>query len=78
MESKTFTREELAHFDGLEGRKAYIAFYGWVFDITDSSLWQNGSHQGLHKAGEDLSNSLGRAPHGAGVLERVPRVGKLI
>ena len=77
MDVKYFTTDELAAFDGKDGRPAYIAFHGWVFDVTESSLWKNGEHKGLHQAGTDLSQSLGRAPHGAGLLERVPRVGKL-
>ena len=78
MADKTITREELSRCDGQDGRPAYVAFHGWVFDVTESPLWKDGDHQERHKAGTDLSNELGRAPHGAGMLERVPRVGKLI
>ena len=78
MEVRKITKEELRNCDGRDGRPAYIAFHGWVFDVSESSLWKDGSHKELHKAGEDLSASLGRAPHGAGILERMPRVGKLV
>ncbi len=32
---QTFTQDELALYDGLEGRKAYIAVDGVVYDVTD-------------------------------------------
>jgi predicted heme/steroid binding protein len=31
---KEFTLEELAEFDGREGRAAYVAYEGVVYDIT--------------------------------------------
>jgi predicted heme/steroid binding protein len=35
---RTFTRKELAQYDGKEGRPAYIAFQQQVFDVSDSFL----------------------------------------
>lgn len=72
-----FTLEELKKYDGLDGRRAYIAFSGMVYDVTDSFLWKGGRHQAMHSAGCDLTAALGRAPHGASLLARVPAVGKL-
>ena len=72
----TFTREELSRYDGREGRPAYIAFMGLVYDVSASFLWKNGEHQAGHKAGTDLSKALGRAPHGAGILGKFKAVGK--
>jgi len=37
-----------------------------------------GRHQALHRAGEDLTDALGNAPHGEDLLERVPVIGKFI
>ncbi len=75
---KTFSKTELAKFDGLDGRPAYIAFHGWVFDVSGSTLWLEGRHQALHNAGEDLSAAINKAPHGASLLARVPRMGRLV
>jgi len=36
-----------------------------------------GRHQVAHNAGEDLTDALEQAPHGADMLERLPMVGTL-
>ncbi len=73
---RRFTREELARHDG-SGKTVYVAFRGKVYDLTESFLWQKGDHQGLHRAGRDLTQELESAPHGADFLERFPVVGIL-
>jgi predicted heme/steroid binding protein len=75
---RTFTREELAAFDGRNDRPAYIAFMGMVYDVSASALWKNGRHQALHQAGTDLSRELGRAPHGAGIIGTFQAVGRYL
>jgi predicted heme/steroid binding protein len=75
---KRFTIEELTHYDGKEGRPAYIAYKGKVFDVSNSFLWKRGRHQALHKAGKDLTDVLREAPHGSDLLERVPLIGRLV
>ncbi len=72
---KTFTRGELVRCDGKEGRAAYIAYQGKVYDVTASFLWKGGRHQALHEAGRDLTTALAEAPHGSDLLARVPVVG---
>jgi len=69
--------EELARFDGRDGRPAYLAYAGKVYDVSDSFLWRVGRHQALHRAGQDLTEALGQAPHGPELLERFPVVGIL-
>jgi len=64
------TREELAKFDGREGRKALVAVSGKVYDVTDSPLWEGGLHQEQHRGGTDLTADLQRAPHVRAVVER--------
>jgi predicted heme/steroid binding protein len=71
------TKEELAGFDGREGRKAYVAVNGKVFDVTASPYWQAGNHQNAHQAGADLSADLLKAPHVRSVIERFPVVAAL-
>jgi predicted heme/steroid binding protein len=58
-----FDPETLAGFDGAEGRPAYIAHGGKVYDVTALKLWRAGLHM-KHRAGGDLTEALGRAPHG--------------
>jgi predicted heme/steroid binding protein len=74
---KSISRYELAHCDGREGRPAYVAYHGKVYDVSDSFLWKGGRHQAMHDAGMDLADILDQAPHGPDLLERVPVVGVL-
>jgi len=63
---------ELAQFDGKEGRKAYFACEGRVYDASASRLWSNGAHMGRHHAGEDLTEALKLAPHGVEKVIAMP------
>jgi predicted heme/steroid binding protein len=77
-EEKKFTLEELAKYDGRNGKPAYIAYKGKVYDVTDSSFWLDGDHLGAHQAGKDLTAELEIAPHGPENLDRVKLVGALV
>jgi predicted heme/steroid binding protein len=74
---KKFTIEELKRYDGKDGRQAYIAYQGKVYDVTDSPLWTSGDHQGLHEAGKDLTAEISEAPHGEEALANMKIVGIL-
>lgn len=71
------TLTELAQNDGQDGRHAYIAVNGTIYDVTKSPLWQNGQHPPDHQAGQDMTEELTRAPHVRSVVERFPVVGTL-
>lgn len=71
------TKNELAKHDGREGRPAYIAVSGTIYDVSASPLWKDGDHQGSHQAGGDLTEELKSAPHVRAVVERFPVVGRL-
>ena len=71
------TPSELATHDGRDGRKAYVAVNGIVYDVSSSPLWKDGNHQGAHQAGADLTDALKGAPHVRAVIERFPVVGKI-
>jgi len=75
---KELTLEELHGFDGKEGRPAYIAFKGNVYDVTNSRLWKEGSHARKHLAGNDLTDALSMAPHNEEKVVAMRQVGKLI
>lgn len=74
---KEFSKEELTHYNGKKGAPAYIGYKGNVYDVSGSSLWRNGDHQYRHHAGRDLTDTLGEAPHGEDMLERVVLIGTL-
>ncbi len=75
---KQFTLDELKKYDGKDGRPAYIAYKGKVYDVSDDFLWVEGDHQGEHVAGKDLTEGMARAPHAEDVLNRVPLIGVLV
>jgi predicted heme/steroid binding protein len=71
------TREELAVYDGKDGRRAYVAVSGKVYDFTGSGLWPQGLHVKQHQAGTDLTEDLLKAPHVRALVERYPVVAQL-
>jgi predicted heme/steroid binding protein/uncharacterized membrane protein len=75
---KSYTRAELAAFNGENGTPAYVAYKGRVFDVTASRLWKGGQHMKRHAAGQDLTAEIAAAPHDTDVLERFPQVGILV
>jgi predicted heme/steroid binding protein/uncharacterized membrane protein len=75
---KNFSQAELAQFDGKDGKPAYIAHQGKVYDVSQSRIWKGGRHMKRHGAGVDLTVEIQAAPHAADVLERYPQVGVLV
>ncbi len=75
--AQTLTPEELAEYTGKDGKPAYIAVDGVVYDVTGVSHWAGGEHNGF-AAGKEVSNALRTfAPHGLEMFEGVPVVGQL-
>jgi len=78
---RTFTLEDLAGFDGKEGRAAYVAVDGVVYDLTGSRSWPDGAHTRCNlgaMAGKDLSEEMKKAPGSMrALLAKMPVVGKL-
>jgi len=74
---KEFTLEELKQFDGREGRPAYVAYEGKVYDVSESAMWPEGDHEGAHAAGGDLTSEQDDAPHDVYVTD-FPEVGRLV
>lgn len=75
--SRNMTRDQLAHFDGKEGRPAYMGYKGIVYDVSKARLWKNGFHAMKHPAGNDLTDILTTAPHGEDKILAMPQVGAL-
>jgi predicted heme/steroid binding protein/uncharacterized membrane protein len=78
LENGACTPDGLCQFDGRDGRPAYVAYQGVIYDVTKSRLWKNGSHVTKHSAGGDLTDLLGTAPHGEDKILVMPRVGTLL
>jgi len=74
---KTFEEKELSEFTGRDGKPAYVAHQGRIFDVSGSKMWKGGLHMKRHHAGRDLSGDIHAAPHGPEVFERYPQVGIL-
>lgn len=71
------SEDELSQFDGRDGRPAYIAFRGIIYNVTGGKLWKEGVHAGRHHAGADLTEFLKQAPHGEDKVTSMPVVGRL-
>lgn len=69
---------ELASFDGKEGRPAYFAYQGKIYDVSQSKLWKEGRHMGKHPAGQDLTEVLKTAPHGEDKIFEMAEMGELL
>ncbi len=76
--SGEMSEDELSFFDGSEGRQAYFAYQGKIYDVSNSSLWKDGTHMARHKAGVDLTGILPQAPHDESKILDMPVVGTLV
>jgi predicted heme/steroid binding protein/rhodanese-related sulfurtransferase len=75
------TEVQLREFDGKDGRPAYVAINGIIYDVTQSRLWRGGEHDPSHgkaMAGRDLTSVLKDSPHGDKHFKYFPVVGKLV
>ena len=75
---KKITVKELEDYTGKNGKQAYVAYKGKVYDLSQSGLWSGGQHMGMHHAGKDITEELELAPHGEELLKRVKLIGLLI
>ena len=71
-----FTPEELAEFDGKDGRPAYVAVNRVIYDVTEFPSWAGGMHYGS-LAGTDATASF-EACHKQVFLKPLSIVGKLV
>jgi predicted heme/steroid binding protein len=78
--NKSISKAELAAADGKDGSDCFVAVDGTVYEIKDSSLWQNGQHtpsNGEGYCGADMSAAINQSPHGKSKLEQLNEVGRL-
>lgn len=69
-----FTLEEIAEYDGKDGRPAYIVVDGVVYDVTNVRQWSSGMHYGF-EPGADVTEALAAGPHGVNQLNNAEVVG---
>ncbi|MDZ4180012.1 MAG: cytochrome b5 domain-containing protein [Coriobacteriia bacterium] len=74
---KEFTFEDLAAYDGKDGRQAYVAYEGVVYDVTESAMWGDGEHEAMHQAGVDLTQEHDDAPHDVYITD-FPEIGRIV
>ena len=73
--TKEYTLKELAEYNGKNG-KTYVAYQGQVYDVSNSDLWKNGTHNG-HNSGKDLTEEMNKSPHRPEIIKGFPVVGTL-
>ncbi|HEX3076862.1 MAG TPA: cytochrome b5 domain-containing protein [Lachnospiraceae bacterium] len=74
---RVFTIEELAQFDGSNGKPAYVAIQGIVYDVNLEPTWGGGTHFSLF-AGKDLTDFyLGCHQGNLNAVRKLPIVGRL-
>lgn len=77
MSERTFTKAELAEYDGVQRAEKYVAIDGIVYDLTNIPAWSGANHHG-NVAGQDLSEIIPKAPHKKSVLAKLTAVGKYL
>ena len=75
---RQITEDELKKCDGQEGRPAWVAYRGKVYDVSASQRWPGGMHMKRHQVGKDLTSEFAAAPHDESVFQRLPLVGRLV
>jgi predicted heme/steroid binding protein len=79
--TRTFTLEELANYNGKDGKPAYVGLNGLVYDLSGIYAWDQGRHYCPDAlAGTDITAIWKNAPAyhlGQGFLTPFPIVGKL-
>lgn len=76
LSMKEFTKEDLKNNNGKDGRPAYVAVDGIVYDVTNNNHWTDGQHHG-NLAGQDLTEEIKSSPHGKDILKKINKVGIL-
>jgi len=73
------TETELRRYTGERGTRKFVAYKGFVYDVTDCPKWRLEMHENLHFAGQDLTSELPDAPHTEDVFSRpcVKVIGRL-
>lgn len=63
------TLKKLQQYNGKNSNKAYVAYKGKIYDVSNSTSWDKGMHHGMHEAGLDLTQAMENAPHAEEVFD---------
>ncbi len=81
VETRSYTLEELARYDGEDGNECLVAVDGEVYLIEGFYLWKDGEHTpsaGRARCGLDLTEVIDEeSPHGRSKLPLLKKVGTL-
>jgi predicted heme/steroid binding protein len=71
-----YTKSQLALRNGQDKPQIWVAYLGFIYDVSESRLWRDGKHY-EHWAGQDLTDELKDAPHTEKVFEKFEVIGIL-
>ncbi|WP_259181124.1 cytochrome b5 domain-containing protein [Sphingobacterium sp. BIGb0165] len=71
-----YSKSQLALRNGQDKPQIWVAYSGYIYDVSESRLWKNGMHY-EHWAGQDLTEELKDAPHSDSVFSKFQVVGIL-
>ncbi len=71
-----YSKSQLALRNGQDRPEIWVAYKGYIYDVTKSRLWSRGMHY-EHWAGQDLTEELMDAPHTHDVFSRFEIIGML-
>ena len=71
-----YSKSQIDLRNGQDKPQVWIAYKGYIYEVSDSRLWKNGMHY-EHWAGQDLTEELKDAPHSDSVFSRFPVIGIL-
>ncbi|UOE57652.1 cytochrome b5 domain-containing protein [Cytobacillus oceanisediminis] len=78
LPNQTFTIQELSNYDGKNGRPAYVAVGGVVYDVTNNRAWAAATHFGL-VSGKDYTQEFASCHAGQkSILATLPVIGRLV
>ncbi len=71
------TLNELAYYDGTNGKPAWIAVNSKIYNVTNETAWRNGIHRGIAMGGTDATAFFESSPHSLSILNLLPHIGWL-
>jgi predicted heme/steroid binding protein len=73
---KVYSKQQLALRNGQDRPEIWVAYEGYIYDVSSSRLWKKGQHY-EHWAGQDLTEELMDAPHTKKVFDKFLPIGRL-
>lgn len=75
---KELTLEELAKYDGKNGKPAYIAVNGIIYDVTNEEIFKQSPHNSLNLGSDITKEFNGCHNENESILAKLPIVGTVI